>query len=51
MIVLIKPSDQSVYENMVNVMDELNISHNNIRAIVDISAADVAMLRKDRIYN
>jgi biopolymer transport protein ExbD len=51
MIVLIKPSDQSVYGNMVNVMDELNITNNNIRAIADISAADVAMLKKNNIYN
>jgi biopolymer transport protein ExbD len=51
MIVLIKPSDQSIYENVVGIMDELNITNNNIRAIVDISAADVAMLKKDKIYN
>jgi len=51
MIVLIKPSDQSIYENVVGIMDELNITNNKIRAIVDISAADVAMLKKDKIYN
>jgi len=51
MIVLIKPSDQSVYDNLVHVMDELNITKNNIRAIVDISADDVVMLKKDKIYN
>ncbi len=51
MIVLIKPSDQSVYDNLVHVMDELNITKNNIRAIVDISVGDVAMLKKDKIYN
>ncbi len=51
MIVLIKPSDQSVYDNLVHVMDELNITQNNIRAIVDISADDVAMLKRDKIYN
>ncbi len=51
MIVLIKPSDQSVYDNLVHVMDELNIAKNNIRAIVDISADDVALLKKDKIYN
>lgn len=51
MIVLVKPSDQSVYGNVVSVMDELNITSNNIRAIADISPADVVMLKKDKIYN
>jgi biopolymer transport protein ExbD len=51
MIVLVKPSDQSIYENVVGVMDELNITNNKFRAIADISPADVAMLRKDKIYN
>lgn len=51
LIVLVKPSDQSKYENLVNIMDELNITDNKIRAIVDITPADVAMLKKDRIYN
>ncbi|MFD2144508.1 biopolymer transporter ExbD [Mucilaginibacter antarcticus] len=50
MIVLVKPSDQSNYENMVMMMDELNITNNAIRAIVDITPGDVAMLRRDRIY-
>ena len=50
LIVLIKPSDQSKYDNLVNMMDELNITDNKIRAIVDITPADVAMLKKDRIY-
>lgn len=51
MIVLIKPSDQSVYVNLVSMMDELNITDNKIRAIVDITPDDVAMLKKSRIYN
>ncbi len=51
MIVLVKPSDQSIYENVVSVMDELNITNNKYRAIADISPADVAMLKKDKIYN
>lgn len=51
MIVLVKPSDQSIYENVVGIMDELNITDNNIRAIADITPADVAMLKKDKIYN
>lgn len=51
MIVLIKPSDKSNYENMVTLMDELNITNNAIRAIVDITPGDIAMLKKDNIYN
>ncbi len=51
MIVLVKPSDQSIYENVVGVMDELNITNNNIRAIADISPADLAILKKGKIYN
>jgi biopolymer transport protein ExbD len=51
MIVLVKPSNQSIYENVVGVMDELNITNNKYRAIADITPADVAMLKKDKIYN
>jgi biopolymer transport protein ExbD len=50
MIVLVKPSDQSNYENMVTMMDELNITNNAIRAIVDITPGDIAVLRRDKIY-
>ncbi|MFD0750950.1 ExbD/TolR family protein [Mucilaginibacter calamicampi] len=51
LIVLIKPSKQSIYGNVVGIMDELNITNNHIRAIADISPADVAILKKDKIYN
>ncbi|MCC8424691.1 biopolymer transporter ExbD [Mucilaginibacter sp. UR6-11] len=51
MIVLIKPSDQSNYANMVNMMDELNITNNNMRAIVDITPGEVNLLKRDNIYN
>ncbi|MDB5157621.1 MAG: biopolymer transporter ExbD [Mucilaginibacter sp.] len=50
MMVLIKPSDRSNYNNMVSMMDELNITNNNIRAIVDITPADVSLLKRDNIY-
>jgi len=50
MFVLIKPSDQSVYNNVVAVMDELNIVNNQFRAIVDISSTDVALLKRDGLY-
>lgn len=51
LIVLIKPSDQSKYENLVNMMDELDITDNKIRAIVDITPKDVQLMKKDNIYN
>jgi len=50
MFVLIKPSDQSVYNNVVAVMDELNIVNNQFRAIVDIGPMDVALLKRDGLY-
>ena len=51
MIVLIKPSDRSSYANMVAMMDELNITNNNMRAIVDITPGEVNLLKRDNIYN
>ncbi|TSJ43096.1 biopolymer transporter ExbD [Mucilaginibacter corticis] len=50
MMVLIKPSDRSNYSDMVSMMDELNITNNNIRAVVDITPADVSLLKRDHIY-
>jgi biopolymer transport protein ExbD len=51
MIVLIKPSDRSNYSNVVNIMDELNITNNSERAIVDITPGEVDLLKRDKIYN
>jgi biopolymer transport protein ExbD len=51
MVVLIKPSDKSNYANVVNLMDELNITNNERRAIVDITPAEVNLLKRDNIYN
>ncbi|MEO8886637.1 MAG: biopolymer transporter ExbD [Mucilaginibacter sp.] len=50
MMVIIKPSDKSNYNNMVSVMDELNITGNIRRAIVDITPADIGLLKRDGIY-
>ncbi|WP_345947853.1 biopolymer transporter ExbD [Mucilaginibacter sp. PAMB04274] len=49
-VVLVKPSNHSVYGNLVNTLDELNISQNSRYAIVDISAQDIDMLKKQSIY-
>ncbi|MGF7082857.1 ExbD/TolR family protein [Mucilaginibacter sp. UYCu711] len=51
MVVLIKPSDKSNYANVVNLMDELNITNNERRAIVDITPGEVNLLKRDNIYN
>jgi biopolymer transport protein ExbD len=51
MIVLVKPSDKSNYANIVTMMDELNITNNAIRAIVDITPREIDLLKRDNIYN
>jgi len=50
MIVLVKPSDKSIYRNLVDIMDELNIANIDIRAIVDITKPDVDLLKRDGNY-
>jgi len=51
MMVIVKPSDKSTYNNMVTVMDELNITGNTKRAIVDILPVEVNLLKTSGIYN
>jgi len=50
MIVLIKPSDKSTYADMVSMMDELNITNNQQRAIVDISPVEIEVLKTAGLY-
>ena len=50
MIVLIKPSDKSTYENLVNALDELNITNIQSKAIVKITPQEIAELQKNNIY-
>jgi biopolymer transport protein ExbD len=50
MIVLVKPSDHSVYDNLVNVLDELNITNTQQYAIVDIDKHDTDILKQKGIY-
>ena len=50
MMVIVKPSDKSNYNNMVSVMDELNITGNTQRAIVDITPGEIELLKRDGIY-
>lgn len=50
MIVVLKPSDKSKYGNLVDAIDELNITENKQYAIVGITGTDVDMLKKQSIY-
>ena len=50
LMVLIKPSDKSNYENLVDILDELNITKVPSYAIVDISKEDVERLKNRGIY-
>jgi biopolymer transport protein ExbD len=49
-IVLVKPSEHSIYDNLVSTLDELNISKIDRYAIVDISPKDVDLLEKYKAY-
>ena len=50
MIVIVSPSAQSTYKNVVTVMDELNIVDLEQRAIVDILPVDIDLLKRDGLY-
>jgi len=50
MIVLIKPSDKSTYENLVNTLDEMSITNVQSYAIVKITPAELGDLQKNNIY-
>jgi len=51
LLVLIKPSDKSNYKNLVDILDEMQISAVTTYAIVDITKAEVdGLLKRDNIY-
>ena len=50
MILLIKPSDKSTYENLVATLDEVGITGLKSYAIVKISPVEIADLQKNSIY-
>ncbi|NCD68496.1 ExbD/TolR family protein [Mucilaginibacter agri] len=50
LIVLVKPSDHSIYDNLVTTIDELNIARVDRYAIVDISSKDVDLLKQHHAY-
>jgi len=46
MTVLIKPSDESRYKNVVDILDEMNITNIKRYAIVDITKVDEGLIKK-----
>ena len=50
MIIIVKPSDKSNYKNLVDILDEMKITNTKQYAIVDISAPEVDLLKRDKIY-
>jgi biopolymer transport protein ExbD len=50
MIVVVKPSDHAVYKDLVNVLDELNITNMQTYAIVDIDGHDTDALKQKGAY-
>jgi biopolymer transport protein ExbD len=50
MIVLIKPSEHSTYENLVAALDEMSITGVKSYAIVDITPLEIGDLKKNNIY-
>ncbi len=50
MMVLIKPTDHSVYANLVDALDEINITAVPSYAIAKILPADIDLLKQKGIY-
>lgn len=50
MFVVIKPSNHSVYKNLVNTLDEMNITGVSSYAIAKISPQDIDLLKKKGVY-
>jgi len=50
LMVVVKPSQHSVYKNLVNTLDELNITQTSRYAIAAIAPADIDMLKKRGVY-
>ncbi|TGE17152.1 ExbD/TolR family protein [Hymenobacter elongatus] len=45
LVILIKPVDKSNYKNMVDILDEMNITNQNKYALVDISKVDEDLIK------
>jgi len=51
LVVLIKPEDKSKYENIVDVLDEINITNTQRYAIVDLSDDDRRVLKTKKLMS
>jgi len=49
LVVLIKPSDKSKYKNMVDILDEMNISVIQRYAMVDITPTDEELIKESQL--
>lgn len=49
LVVLIKAMDESKYKNMVDIMDEMNISTVQRFALVDITPTDVELVKESQL--
>jgi biopolymer transport protein ExbD len=49
MVVLIKPSDESKYKNVVDILDEMNISNIARFALVDITPVDKELIKDSQL--
>jgi hypothetical protein len=45
LVVLIKPSAESKYQDMVNILDEMNITHQRKYALVKITQDDLTLIK------
>ena len=50
LFVIIKPSEKSSYKNLVDIFDEVNIVNVQQRALTDITADEIELLKRDGIY-
>ena len=49
MVVLIKPSDEAKYKNIVDILDEMNISNIARYALVDITPVDKELVKDSKL--
>jgi biopolymer transport protein ExbD len=50
MLVIIKPAESSIYENLVNTLDEMTITNVQQYAIADIAPKDISLLKDRQAY-
>ncbi len=49
MVVLIKPSDESRYKNVVDILDEMNITNIGRYALVEITDVDKQLIKESNL--